>query len=182
MKLIVGLGNPGKEYANTKHNIGFFVVDNYLGDVKWQSNTLAYYYKTTINSETVIFLKPTTYMNLSGNAVSYFVNYFHIALSDILIIQDDLDLEFGKIRIKNNSSSGGHNGIKSIISALNTQEFLRLKIGIAKTNNCNIIDYVLSKNSEEQNKILSENTLKYKEIIDGFINNVEISVLMNKYN
>ena len=100
MKLIVGLGNPGKEYANTRHNIGFMVLDAYLGEVKWSSKFNGLYYQTTVGGEKYIFLKPQSYMNLSGGVVKKYADYFKITFEDILIIQDDLDLELGKLRIK----------------------------------------------------------------------------------
>ncbi|MDE6292442.1 MAG: aminoacyl-tRNA hydrolase, partial [Bacilli bacterium] len=112
MKLIVGLGNPGKEYQSTRHNVGFMVLDSYLGEVKWSSKFNGLYYQTNINGEKYIFLKPQSYMNLSGGVIRKYVDYFKINIEDILVIQDDLDLSVGKIRIKINSSAGGHNGIK----------------------------------------------------------------------
>ena len=181
MKLIVGLGNPGKEYEKTRHNIGYMVIDNYITDVSWKNDKLANTYKTKINNEDVLFIKPTTFMNLSGEAVSYYVNYYKIELSNILIIQDDMDLELGKLRLKLNSADGGHNGIKNIIQNLNTKNFLRLKIGISKPDN-NVIDYVLSKFTNEEQKILNESLNQTKNIINDFINNENIERLMNKYN
>ena len=102
MKLIVGLGNPGKEYNNTRHNIGFIALDNYIKNPDWKENSYAYYINLKTNKDNILFIKPKTYMNLSGNAVSYFVNYYKINKNDILVIQDDLDLELGKIKLKYN--------------------------------------------------------------------------------
>ncbi len=143
MKLIVGLGNPGKEYENTRHNVGFMVLDNYLGNVSWKEKFNGLYFDTIINGEKVIFLKPLTYMNLSGNCVVEFVNFYKLTNNDILVIQDDLDLPFLSYRLKYKSSSGGHNGIKSIISSLGTDEIPRLKIGIANDKSMDTKDYVL---------------------------------------
>ncbi len=181
MKLIVGLGNPGKEYENTRHNIGYMVLDNYLKDIIWKEDKQALTYKTKINNEDVLFIKPTTYMNLSGLAVSYYVNYYKIELKDILIIQDDLDLDLGILRLKINSSSGGHNGIKSIIKELKSEDFLRLKVGISKPKD-DIIDFVLTKFSKEELELLNNNLNLTKNIINDFINNENIERLMNKYN
>lgn len=181
MKLIVGLGNPGKEYQNTRHNIGFMTLDNYLAGLDWKENSYAYYINIKNEKKNVLFIKPKTYMNLSGNAVSYFVNYYKINKNDILIIQDDLDLELGKIKLKYNSSSGGHNGIKSIIENLHTQEFLRLKLGISKPDG-NIINYVLDKFSKTELDILNNNKIIINDIIDDFINGTSYDKLMNKYN
>ena len=120
-------------------------------------------------------------MNLSGKAVSYYVNYYKIDINDMLIIHDDMDLELGSIRLKYDSSSGGHNGIKNIIEELGTQKFLRLKIGISKPQN-DIIDYVLAKFSKEEVCILSEKLSIINNIIDDFIKENNIERLMNKYN
>ena len=100
MKLIVGLGNPDKEYDKTRHNVGFMVIDNYLGSVNWSNKFNALYCEKVINGEKIIFVKPLTYMNNSGNAVGEFVRYFNIDNKDILVIQDDLDQELGKIKLK----------------------------------------------------------------------------------
>ena len=181
MKLIVGLGNPGKEYENTRHNIGFMVLDYYLQNVNWKNDKLAYTYKTKINGEDVLFIKPTTFMNLSGKAVSYYVNYYKIELKDILVIQDDMDLNLGIIRLKTNSSSGGHNGIKNIIEQLNSKDFLRLKIGISKPEN-NIVDFVLSKFTKEELDNLNKELPKTKNIINDFINSEDLERIMSRYN
>ena len=181
MKLIVGLGNPDKKYEKTRHNVGFMVVDNYLGEVKWQEKYNAKYYKKIINDETVIFVKPLTYMNNSGNAVREFVNFYNIDMNDILVIQDDLDIELGSYKLKNNSSSGGHNGIKSIIKSLGSDSFNRLKIGIYEETNLDTIDYVLKKFSKKSLEKIENNYIIFSQIIDCFINN-GIEKTMNLYN
>lgn len=181
MKLVVGLGNPGKEYASTRHNIGFMCVDNYVGNCDWKEKFNALYQQVVINGEKVLFIKPLTYMNLSGQAVRGFVDYFKIDIEDILIIQDDLDLALGKIRLKINSSAGGHNGIKSIINELGTDNFARLKIGIAHSEFSDTKDYVLGKFNEEDMKVINASILLSKQIIDSFLN-VGIEKTMNKYN
>ena len=137
MKLIVGLGNPGKEYENTRHNIGFMVIDHFATGDHWKSKWNALYMEKNMNGEKIILVKPQTYMNLSGNAIIEFVNFYKINLEDILVIQDDLDLSIGTYRLKINSSAGGHNGIKSIINLLGSNHFARLKIGIS--NNKEIV-------------------------------------------
>ena len=169
MKLVVGLGNPGREYKNTRHNIGFMVLDYYLGKVAWKNKMESNFYSTTINNEEVIFIKPLTYMNLSGMAVSKVVKFYKIKMEDILIIQDDLDLKIGTYKIKKNSSSGGHNGIKSIISELNSEEFLRLKIGIGKNPLMPTDKYVLAKIPDDELIAIESNFPEYKEIINSFI-------------
>ena len=170
MKLVVGLGNVGKEYDNTRHNIGFKILDNYLENVNWKEKKHYLYFQNVINGNDVIYIKPTTFMNLSGIAVKEIVNFYKIDYEDILVIQDDLDLDIGKFKVKRNSSSGGHNGIKSIINELNTDKFYRLKIGIGKSETIPADKYVLSKISEEENNALFNNINKYKNIISTFIN------------
>ena len=194
MKLIVGLGNPGKEYKMTRHNIGFIILDYYFESEAWKNNSNDYdedairlmidnmtsvsswkekfdalYKDITIEGEKIIFVKPTTYMNLSGDAVIKFVNFYKINPEDILIIQDDLDLPFGKIRIKYDSSSGGHNGIKSIINNLGTQKFGRLKIGISHNATGDTKNYVLGIFTEEEQKKLISILPKTNKIINDFI-------------
>lgn len=134
MKLIVGLGNIGEKYFFTRHNAGFMVVDR-LAIVnnltfKEDRKLKCYITKWHFNEDDFLIIKPTTYMNLSGEAVSAVVNYYKIDLNDVLIVYDDLSLELGKIRFRPNGSDGGHNGIKSVIKHLGTQNIARLKIGI----------------------------------------------------
>lgn len=181
MKLIIGLGNPGKEYENTRHNIGFMVLDNYLKSGTWQKKYNALYTTEIINNEKVMFIKPTTFMNLSGNSVIEFVNFYKIEPQDILVIHDDLDLPFGKIRIKVSSSAGGHNGIKSIIERLGTNNFARLKIGISHNTNGDTKDFVLGKFSKEQQEKLDKLYPLTNKIIEAFIK-YDINKVMNDYN
>lgn len=181
MKLIVGLGNPGKEYDNTRHNIGFMALDHLLGNVKYSNKFNALYYETMLSGEKYIFVKPLSYMNLSGKVVIDFMHYYKLNINDLLVIQDDLDLDLGKIRIKINSSSGGHNGIKDIISHLKTKEFARIKVGIAHNRNIDTKDYVLSKLSKSELNDLNISFNITDNIIKDF-NNKTIEELMSKYN
>lgn len=181
MKLIVGLGNPDKEYDKTRHNVGFMVIDNYLGSVNWSNKFNALYCEKVINGEKIIFVKPLTYMNNSGNAVGEFVRYFNIDNKDILVIQDDLDLNVGDYKLKMHSSSGGHNGIKSIIASLGNQEFPRLKVGIGSVKKDEVIDYVLGKFSKSELEVLNELFNTFDKIINSFINE-GIDKTMNVYN
>lgn len=181
MKLVVGLGNPGKEYKNTRHNIGFMILDNYLGKVNWKTKMENYYYMEEVNGEQIMYIKPLTYMNLSGLAVSKIVNFYKIDMKDILVIQDDLDMEIGSYKIKRNSSSGGHNGIKSIIAELNSEEFGRLKIGIGKSIQISSDKYVLGKFSTDELNKINENMDTFKNIIKTFIDS-SIEDAMQKYN
>lgn len=182
MKLIIGLGNPGKEYNNTRHNIGFMLIDEYLSNknVSWSPKFNGLYTNLNINNEKIYFLKPQTYMNLSGECVREFMNYFKITPEDILVIQDDLDLPLGKYRLKYNSSDGGHNGIKSIINNLKTKEFARLKIGISEAK-FDTKNYVLGHFNNEEQKILNEIYPILNNILNDF-QKEDIKSLMNNYN
>ena len=184
MKLIVGLGNIGKEYENTRHNMGFMLVDRYLEykniPLKFKEKLNAMYVETTINNEKVIFIKPTTYMNNSGMAVRAFLDFYKLDVQDILVISDDLDLDLGKFRLRRNGSSGGHNGLKSIISHLNSDDFKRLRIGISNDKD-DVINYVLSKFSKKElNEIDTMYDTLVKVLDDYFV--MDFTSLMSKYN
>lgn len=184
MKLIVGLGNPGKEYLETRHNIGFSFLDNYALKHNFKIDKKKFnglYTKENIGNEVVLFVKPQTYMNLSGDAVISFVNYFNINIEDILIIHDDLDLYIGNIKLKQKGSSGGHNGLKSIENRLGTNNYKRLKIGISNNKNIDTKDYVLGKFSKEEKEILKEKQDLVNNIIDDFLI-LDFNELMSKYN
>lgn len=179
MKLIVGIGNPGKEYTNTRHNVGFNILDNYDSSLKWKKDKDAEIAETLIGNEKVLFIKPLTYVNLSGNAVARIANFYKVSVQDILVVHDDLDLQSCTFKLKYNSSSGGHNGIKSIISSLGTQEFARLKVGISNNKSKDTRDYVLSKLSKAELDYLKDSI--FRDIIDSFVTK-GIDVTMNRYN
>lgn len=185
MKLIVGLGNPGKKYDNTRHNIGFMCVDAWLKQNHTTSSLNkkfeAEMAELNVNNK-VIVIKPQTYMNLSGSSVSKVLNYYNIDLDDLIVIQDDLDLEFGKIRLKFNSSSGGQNGIKDIINHLHSQEFLRIKVGIKNKFKHNAADFVLANFNQEEKQQLEQIIAQVCAILDDFSRGEVRSDLMNKYN
>lgn len=184
MRLIVGLGNPGKEYENTRHNIGFNVIDLYLkkNNLKLDKDKFnGLFTKTSINGEDVILLEPQTFMNLSGDAVRKVMDFYKINIDDILVIQDDLDMEVGKIKLKEKSSSGGHNGIKDIEQKLGTNNFKRLKVGISNDKNRDTKDYVLGKFSKEDKEILDKSYDICLNIIDDFFK-MNFDLLMGKYN
>lgn len=181
MKLIVGLGNPGKEYENTRHNVGFMVLNYFPGNNDWHEKFNALYHEEVISGEKIIFIKPQTYMNLSGDALIEFVNYYKVKNNDILVIHDDLDLPVGKYRLKYRSSCGGHNGMRSIINVLNTEEVPRLKIGISKNKMIETKDYVLGKFNKEEITIMNNNLETFKNIILDFIN-TDINEVMLQYN
>lgn len=185
MKLIVGLGNPGKEYNNTRHNVGFSFLDfylNYIGsNEKWSSKNEGLYIEKNMYNEKVIFLKPQTFMNLSGNCVRKIVDYFKIDISDILVISDDLDLMIGNFKLKSNGSCGGHNGLRDIENKLGTSEYKRLKIGISKDKSLDTKDYVLGSFSLEEIKKLDEVFKELSQVLDDFFN-LPFGDLMSKYN
>ena len=184
MKMIVGLGNPGDEYKNTRHNIGFMVIDSYakkynINDFKEKFNGL--YSKVITNDDSFVLLKPLSYMNLSGTVIKKFASFYKIKPNDIFVIQDDLDLPVGKIKIKYKGSSGGHNGIRNIIENLKTEEFPRFKIGISKSDNISYRDYVVGKiSSDDMKKIKSILTFS-PDVIDDFLK-LDIEKVMSKYN
>ncbi len=184
MKIIVGLGNPGEEYKNTRHNIGFIFLDYFANKFgisidKKKFNGL--YNEVTINNKKIILLKPLSYMNLSGEVVKKYIDYYKIPVENMLIINDDLDLEIGKIRLRRNGSSGGHNGLKNIMLNLNTDEFKRLKVGISNNKLINTKDYVLGNFSKDELEIIDNLKEVVSNIISDFIE-MDFDSLMNKYN
>ena len=185
MKIIAGLGNPGQKYDKTKHNTGFMTMDHYLDekDLSLDKDKFeGHWTKQKINGEDVILLEPQTYMNESGRSVSQVANFFKVDPEDILIIQDDMDMPIGKIRIRANGKSGGHNGIKSIISDLGTEKFNRLKIGIRHPKNATVVSWVLTPFNDEQQKLMDDAFDTSVKIIDDFIAGRDSQYLMNKYN
>lgn len=184
MKLIVGLGNPGEEYENTRHNIGYELLD-YICEkkgIKFEKEKFnAKYVFFRVDGERVLLIKPLSYMNLSGTVVKKYVDYFKLLPEDILIIQDDLDMNLGRIKIVTNSRSGGHNGIKDIEQKLKTKKYIRLKIGISKNKDMEVKDYVLSKFNSDEQKILNDTYSRLETVIDDFCL-ISLDRMMNKYN
>lgn len=157
--LIVGLGNPGDEYQGTRHNVGFMVLDAFAkaSNIVFQDKRYGFVANTSIKNRQLVLLKPTTFMNLSGNAVRYWLNQEKVEPENLLIIADDLALPLGKIRLKGQGSNGGHNGLGHIIQVLNSQNFARLRFGIGNDYPIGTqIRFVLNKFTEEENKILDE--------------------------
>lgn len=182
MKLIVGLGNPGKEYENTRHNIGFAVVDYMAKKYNVEINRVKFkgvYGETNICGEKVIILKPTTYMNLSGESINEVIKFYKLEKEDIIVIYDDISLPVGRLRIRDKGSAGGHNGIKSIIQNLGTDVFPRVKVGVGQPMH-DLVAHVLGKFSkddiEKLNKVIPvvadtvETIMKYdaKEAMNKF--------------
>lgn len=184
MKLIVGLGNPGKEYINTRHNIGFMIIDEYakINDVVINNSKFNGLYTTFVqDGEKVMLLKPQKYMNLSGEVIKEYVDYFNIDISDILIISDDLDMVFGKYRLRQTGSSGGHNGLKNIENHLKTKDYKRLKFGISNNKDIDTKDYVLGKIKKEDLVLLNNEMKTLMNILEDF-SKIDFNSLMNKYN
>ncbi|NLM62724.1 MAG: aminoacyl-tRNA hydrolase [Mollicutes bacterium] len=184
MRLIVGLGNPGKEYEKTRHNIGFILLDKLAIHYNVSINKEKFggiYGEFYYNSEKIILLKPYKYINLSGEVIKNFVDYFKIDIDDILIICDDMNVNIGNIKLKSKGSSGGHNGLKNIEMHLGTQNYKRLKVGISKNNMIDARDYVLGQFSNEDYKKIEEIANLFLEIFKDYME-TSFDNLMNKYN
>lgn len=184
--IIVGLGNPGKEYANTPHNVGFMAVNeiakNNNIEFKLSKKHNAMIGEGIISGEKSYLIKPLTYMNLSGNAVRSFVEYYNIDLENVLIIYDDMDLPLGTIRIRKSGSSGGHRGMKSIIENLGTTNLKRIRIGIGHPETKNeVIDYVLHQLTKKEEESLLTSIQKVPQMIEMSINH-NFEYMMNNYN
>ncbi len=172
MKCIVGLGNPGKEYENTRHNAGFLAIDFLREELNFPEFEASKHFgvlsEGIVQGERVFLLKPSAYMNLSGKSVSSLIGFYKLNPENILIVCDDIDQDFGKIRYREKGSSGGQNGIKSIIESLGTENFQRIKIGIWRDDRYHVSDWVLSRfgkiELEELKNILA----------DGFLEKVDI--------
>lgn len=184
MKLIVGLGNPGKEYEKTRHNAGFMVMDLIAQDLHVdinQNKCKGLYAKTNVRGQQVILLKPQTYMNLSGESVREVMDYFKIEKQDLLVIYDDLDLPTGKIRLRQKGSAGGQNGMKNIMQHLGNQEFNRIRVGIGKDERIPTVDYVLGKVRKEELQEFEEALVDAKNAAIHSISNT-FDVTMNEFN
>lgn len=166
MKLIVGLGNPGKKYENTRHNTGFCVLDaigKECGVDIVQKKFRSHIATTRIHTQPVLLMKPQTYMNVSGEALMQAVNFYSIEVQNILVIYDDLDLPIGSIRLRNKGSAGGQKGVKNIIEHLHTQEFNRIRVGIGKDERVPIINWVLSSVRKEDQEDYQKAILKARD-------------------
>ncbi len=185
MYLIVGLGNPEPEYSNTRHNMGFDVINKiakkYEIDIT-RSKFNSLYGSGIIEGKKVALLKPQTYMNLSGQAIKPFADFYKIDLEDIIVIYDDMDVEKEKIKIRKKGGSGSHNGMKSVVHELNSEDFCRIRVGIGiPENKEDIINYVISKISEEEQNALEKGQEKAENAVIEILKN-GIDLAMNKYN
>lgn len=185
--IIVGLGNPGAEYSSTHHNIGFMALDKvaafYGATFKKSTRFNGEVANVRVNDKKVYLLKPLTYMNNSGESVGKLSRHYKIDSKDILVIHDDMDLPLGKIRIRKNGSSGGHNGIKSIIAHLGSEEFNRIRFGIdhASGSHDDVIDYVLAPFTKREHETIDPILENFPTIIDDYIKN-GIDYCMNHHN
>ena len=192
MKLIVGLGNPGRDYVNNRHNVGFKCVDLFArehGISLTQRGARSKLGTGEVANTRIVLAKPQTFMNLSGEAVSALVRRYKLSPEDVLVIHDDLDLPLGKIRIRERGSSGGHNGLKSIIARLGTQDFPRIRVGIspaegsdgAAATEVDAIEHVLSDFTETEKNVMREIYARVAAVIECILEE-GIAAAMNKYN
>lgn len=182
--LIVGLGNPGEQYAGTRHNTGYMVLDAFAkaSNIIFEDRRYGFIAETSIKGRKVFLLKPTTYMNLSGNAVRYWLNKENIDIERLLVIVDDLSLPLGTLRLKSKGSNGGHNGLGNIQSVIGTQQYARLRVGIGNDFPKGMqVDWVLGKYDEDDLKVLNPNIETAVEIIKSFVL-AGLDITMNKFN
>ena len=185
MYLIVGLGNPEEDYSKTRHNMGFNTINKIAKEYNIEVNKKkfdALYGEGFIENEKVILLKPQTYMNLSGKSIVQVVNFYKIPMENIFVIYDDIDIEPGKIKIRKKGSSGSHNGMKSVVAELQTEDFARIRVGIGKPEyKDDIINYVIGAIPEEERNTLDEGTTKAAKAMVSIIKD-GIDNAMNKFN
>lgn len=182
--LIVGLGNIGDEYTNTRHNIGFEVINHIASafEVEMTTHKLGAKGNFNYSGKKIILLKPSTFMNRSGKALRYWALKENIALQNILVITDDLHLPLAALRLKGKGSDGGHNGLKDIEAQLNTPQYSRLRFGIQNNKQTfNQVDFVLGKFSEEEQNLVDKNLPKFQEIVLSFVK-MGLENTMNKFN
>ena len=185
MKLIVGLGNIGKEYDETRHNAGFMTIDHFAEKHNFEFNKQkfdAMIADGIVNGEKVILAKPTTYMNESGRSVRQIVDFYKLSPEDVLIVHDDMDLATGRHRLRQKGSAGGHNGIKSIIAHLGTEKFKRLRIGIDHPEKQKVVDWVLTRFSLDQPAEFDVGMNEAVDAIDDWLENDDFMKTMNRFN
>ncbi|MBC5638407.1 aminoacyl-tRNA hydrolase [Ornithinibacillus sp. BX22] len=185
MKCIVGLGNPGKKYQNTRHNIGFMVIDELVARHNLDLNKTKFkglYTITTLKGEKVLLLEPQTYMNLSGESLRPLMEYYDIELEDVLVIYDDLDLPTGKIRLRQKGGHGGHNGIRSIIDQLGTKDFKRIRLGVGRpVSPIPVVDYVLGAFPKEEEALVKESITNAANACERWLEQ-SFEEVMNEFN
>lgn len=186
MKMIVGLGNIGTRYDETRHNSGFMVVEQLARDYHLGAFAHTKYSAVAasglIDGHKVMLVKPTTFMNDSGRAVKSLVDYYKVDLADLVIVNDDLDMPVGKVRIKTHGASGGHNGLKSIIHYLGTSNFNRVKLGIDHPADGNVVSHVLGRFTPDERPKFDAAVEKAEHALEDWINGADFKTLMNRYN
>ncbi len=183
MWLIVGLGNPGRRYSKTRHNVGFMVADNVAGEYGIELKTRASYMigKGSIEDNQVILVEPLTFMNRSGLAVKEVMKKYPLEPGNLIVVHDDLDMDTGKLKIREKGSSGGHRGIESIIGNLGTREFIRVKIGIGREEEVPAEDYVLRKFGRDQISLIKDAIVRASDAIAMIIRD-GVDRTMNEFN
>ncbi|WNG19151.1 aminoacyl-tRNA hydrolase [Cystobacter fuscus] len=188
MKIICGLGNPGREYERHRHNVGFMVVETLLPRARaelHQEKFQARVGQGTLGGEKIVFLEPQTYMNLSGRSVAEAARFYKVAVEDVLVIHDELDLDFGRLQLKAGGGSGGHNGLKSTVSSLGADSFIRLRFGIGKPQGPNakerVAGYVLSNFDDGERRRLDELLAQAADAAETWVRD-GLATAMNRYN
>ncbi len=187
MYIVVGLGNPGPKYKKTNHNVGFMVLDELANKLGVSFNSKGFqgeYTQTIIGGEKVILLKPTTFMNLSGNSVSEIVNFYKVPTQNLIVVYDDIDVNVGSVRIRQKGSAGTHNGMRSIISSLGgSQDFPRIRVGTkSQFPMGNLVDFVLNDIRKEDKPFVDDAISKSVNACIDFINGENLEKIMCKYN
>jgi len=185
MKLIIGLGNPGDEYENTRHNMGFMTLDRFANkhnlEFKLESKFKGLISKVDLDGNKALLLKPVTYMNLSGDSIIEVMNFYKISILDILVICDDLDSPLGRVRLRKEGTPGGHNGLKSIQARCNSIQFKRIKIGIGRSDVISVVDWVLKKLTKDEIAQLEPSFDTAIDAIEDFINDIDFYKISSKY-
>lgn len=187
VKVIVGLGNPGTEYENTRHNIGFMILDKMAEAWGWtfrpETSFFADVAQGNIAGEKVVLLKPMTYMNESGRSVAAFTRYFKVDEEDVMVISDDLDLTVGNVRLREKGSAGGHNGLKSIMNRTQWQHFKRVRMGIGRPpKGCTVVDHVLGRFTKDEMVLMNPSIDLAVDAVEDWIDTDNFVHTMNQFN
>lgn len=184
MYVVVGLGNPGKKYENTRHNIGFITIDYLASEIGIKVDKIkhkALVGEGRFSGHKVMLVKPQTYMNLSGQSIREIIDYYNVDVENLIVIYDDIDIDKGTVRIRKKGSGGTHNGMKSIISHLGNSDFPRVRIGIGNENKGDLADYVIGGFTKSEVKIMEDAVIRGAKGVTGIIEE-GIDMAMNKYN
>lgn len=186
MKCIVGLGNPGKKYEKTRHNVGFMVIDELANRYNWNLNKSKFkgnFCVEHFEGEKVVLLKPETFMNLSGESIRAMMDFYNMELENIIVIYDDLDLSPGKIRLRQKGGHGGHNGVRNTIDHLGTKDFKRIRVGIGRPKfNIPVVDFVLGEFPKEDEEAINASINKSADACEEWLKGKPFLEVMNTYN